>query len=175
MDFDKAKFKRLVHYVAWKAGKRDWFGAVKLNKVLWYADARTYVLRGTSITGETYVREKFGPVPRHIKQICTEMEREGTLKVFKEGKLTRVVATEPPDANWFSREELQSINYWIEHIDKEHTATSISDATHDYVWQQAKMYEELPLYAYRVLRIPEELRDEDLSRLKARAKELGLI
>ena len=133
MDFDRTKFKRLVHYVAWKAGKRHWFGAVKLNKVLWYADARTYVLRGNSITGETYIREKFGPVPRHIKQICEEMERERTIECIKEGKLNRVIALTPAKPNWFSPEELQSINYWIEHIDKEHTAASISDATHDYV------------------------------------------
>ena len=51
MAFDREKFKQLVHYVIWKAGKRDWFGATKLNKVLWFADARAYVLTGRPITG----------------------------------------------------------------------------------------------------------------------------
>lgn len=175
MDFDKTKFKRLVHYVALKAGKRDWFGATKLNKVLWYADARTYVLHGHSITGETYVRQQHGPVPKHIIPIRTEMEREGTIKCFKDGSLTRVVALTPADPMWFSQEELRSINHWIDHIDQYHTAQSISEKTHDYVWEIAKMGEELPLYAYRVLRIPEELREEDLTRLKSRARELGLV
>lgn len=174
MDFDKEKFKQLVHYVAWKAGKRDWFGATKLNKVLWYSDARTFVVSGKSITGESYVREKHGPVPKHIMQVRAEMEREGTIKIVKEGTLVRVLALTPAMPSWFPQDELQSINYWIEHIDKEHTAKSISEKTHDYVWEKAKMGEELPLYVYRVLRIPEELKDEDFNRLKSRAKELGL-
>ena len=57
MAFDREKFKQLVHYVIWN-GKRDWFGATKLNKVLWFADARAYVLTGRPITGATYIREE---------------------------------------------------------------------------------------------------------------------
>ena len=80
MDFDREKFKRLVHYVIWKAGKRDWFGATKLNKVLWFAESRVYVLTGKGITGATYVREKHGPVPRAMMPIRAELEREGTVE-----------------------------------------------------------------------------------------------
>ena len=35
----EAKFKATVHYVIWKAGRRHTIGAIKLNKVLWFADA----------------------------------------------------------------------------------------------------------------------------------------
>jgi hypothetical protein len=47
---DLEKLKHLIHYVAWKAGKRDWFGATKLYKVLWFADARQLVLTKKPIT-----------------------------------------------------------------------------------------------------------------------------
>lgn len=173
MDFDKTKFKRLVHYIAWKAGTHDWFGAVKLNKVLWFADARVYMLTGNSITGESYTRGPFGPMPRHIESAENELIREGAIKVTKEPKFTRVVALTAAKSNWFSSDELLSIDYWIKHIDEEHTATSISDKSHDYVWEIAKMGEELPLYAYRVARI-QEPSDADIERLRKRAKELGL-
>ena len=173
MDFDKEKFKRLVHYIVWKAGTRDWFGAVKLNKVLWFADARVYMLTGMPITGESYTRGKFGPVPKHIDAAESELVREGAIKITKEGKLTRVIALAPAKPNWFSSDELLSIDYWIKHVDEEHTAVSISDKSHDYVWEIAKMGEELPLYAYRVARIQEPSNDE-IERLKKRAKELGL-
>lgn len=173
MDFDKTKFKQLVHYVAWKAGKRDWFGATKLNKVLWFVDARAYMLTGAPITGEIYIREKFGPVPKHIVPTLKELQHEGAIKVTKEPGLTRVVAQIPAHANWFSSEELQSINWWIEHIDKDHTAGTISEKTHDYAWEIAKMGEELPLYAYRVARIKEPT-EEDLKRFKDHAKSFGL-
>lgn len=49
MSFEREKFKRLFHYVVWKAGKKDGFGATKLYKVLWFSEARTYLLTGEPI------------------------------------------------------------------------------------------------------------------------------
>src|SRR5436305_11989710 len=97
MQYDAEKLKRLFHYVAWKAGRRDWFGATKLYKVLWFADARQYVLTGEPITGETYIREKHGPIPKHAMQVRAELERAGVIKVAKEGNLKRIIALIDPD------------------------------------------------------------------------------
>jgi hypothetical protein len=174
MQFDREKFQHLVHYVAWKAGKRDWFGATKLNKVLWFADARLFVLTGKSITGEVYIREKYGPVPKHIMPARADLQKLGIIRVIEEGKLTRIVSDVPPNKALFSERELQEIDYWIEHIDKEHTAQSISDQSHDYAWDIAKMGEELPLYAVLANRIREP-DDRELEQLRKQAKKLGLI
>jgi len=178
MRFDREKLKRLIHYVAWKAGKRDWFGATKLYKVLWFADARQYIRTGAPITGETYIREKYGPIPKHGLEIRKELQREHIttefdIKARGRGDLTRIVAEIGPDLSVFSRDELDTVNWWIEHIDKDHTAKSISEKSHDYVWEIAKMGEELPYYALRVARIQEPT-EEDMVRLRQRAKELGL-
>jgi Antitoxin SocA-like, Panacea domain len=171
---DLEKLKRLIHYVAWKAGKRDWFGATKLYKVLWFADARQFVLTKKPITNAVYIREKHGPVPKHGLLARAELEKEGAIKTTKEGQLTRIVASWPPDTSIFSKEELGVVDYWIEHIDKRHTATSISEESHDYAWQIAPMGEVLPLYAVLANRIHDP-NDEELGRLRKRAKELGLI
>jgi hypothetical protein len=112
VEFDKQKFKHLVHYIIWKVGKDDWFGATKLNKVLWFVDARAYVLTGKPITGETYTRGEFGPVPQHIMSIRRELEREAAIKVTQEGELTRLTPTRPAEPNWFSEGELKSIDWW---------------------------------------------------------------
>ena len=61
--------------------------------------------------------------------------------------MTRIVALTKPDVSMFSLDELKSVDYWINHIDKEHTAASISDHSHDYAWDIAKMGEESPLFA----------------------------
>lgn len=174
MEFDRAKFKRLVHYIVWKVGKHDWFGATKLNKVLWFVDARAYALTGQSITGETYTRGEFGPVPRHIMPVRSELARDRVIKETKEGKLTRIVALKPAQRTWFTTDELQTIDWWAEHIAKDHTAGSISEQSHDYAWEIAKEGEELPLYAYRVARVQEPT-DDDVKRLMSRARVLGLI
>jgi hypothetical protein len=174
MKYDKEKLKRLVHYVAWKAGKRDWFGAVKLNKVLWFADARQFVLTGKPITGAVYIREKFGPVPKHMLQIQAELEKEGLARIVPDKPLKRLVALKSPDTSLFTKSELTMVNHWIEQIDKQHTAGSISEESHDYAWEIARMGEEIPLYAVLANRIRDP-NDEELARTKKRAKELGLI
>ena len=102
MEFDRTKFKRLVHYIVWKVGKHDWFGATKLNKVLWFVDACAYALTGSPITGETYTRGEFGPVPKHIVPVRRELAEEGAIKVSKEAKLTRIVALQPAEPSWFT-------------------------------------------------------------------------
>jgi hypothetical protein len=171
---DLERLKRLIHYVAWKAGKRDWFGATKLYKVLWFADARQFVLTKKPITDAVYIREKYGPVPKHGMIAREQLEDEGAIKTTKEGLLTRIVALRRPDVSMFSADELKTVDYWIEHIDRDHTAKSISAESHDYAWNIAKMGEPLPLYAILANRIRDP-NDEELGRLKARAKELGLI
>ena len=171
---DLEKLKRLIHYIAWKAGKRDWFGATKLYKVLWFADARQFVLTKKSITGETYIREKYGPIPQHAMQVREQLQREGAITISKEGSLTRFVASERPDVSMFSEAELQSVDFWIEHIDKDHTAKSISDESHDYAWDIAKMGEVIPLYAILANRIRDPS-EQELVQLQRRAKALGLI
>ena len=172
---DLERLKRLIHYVAWKAGKRDWFGATKLYKVLWFADARQFVLTKKPITGAVYIREKYGPVPKHAMIARKELVAERAIEIRKEGNLTRFVALTPPNISTFSEEELRTVNYWIDIIDKDHTAQSISDETHeDYAWQIAKMGEEIPLYALLANRIREPS-EQELGKLRKRAKELGLI
>jgi hypothetical protein len=171
---DVERLKGLIHYVAWKAGKKDWFGATKLYKVLWFADARQFVLTKKSITGAVYIREKYGPVPKHGKLAREQLQKEGAIRISQEDKLTRIVALRPPDVSIFSEDELKTVDYWIEYIDRHHTAKSISDESHDYAWSIAELGEELPLHAVLANRIREP-NDEETARLKRRAKELGLI
>ena len=158
LTFDREKFKRLVHYIVWKAGHKPGFGATKLNKVLWYADARAYVMTGNPITGATYIREKYGPVARQMMPVRGELEREGKIRVLpskNEFESTRFKSLAPPEPAYLSEQEQQAVDYWINHIDEDHTASSISEQSHDYPWELARMGEEIPLYACFATRIRE--------------------
>jgi hypothetical protein len=177
MPFDRDKFRSLLHYVIWKTSGRDGFGTTKLYKVLWFSDARAFMLHKEPITGETYVREKYGPMPRHAAGVLDEMQREGIIKIWNDQyfnkPIRRFTALEKPDRLKLSDVQRQIVEYWIKHIADEHTATSISEETHDYVWEIAKLGEELPyaaIFATRV-RDPE---GAELNWAKSRAKELGL-
>jgi len=174
--FDREKFKALVLYVIWRTGEVRDFGSTKLNKVLWFSDARAFEALGKSVTGETYVREKFGPVPRHITPILSELQEEGLVQSWTEPyfdfAVRRYRAHQPPDISVFSADELGLIDWWIKHVAEEHTAASISEASHDYAWKIAKLGEELPFHAFLASRVRQP-RDEELEWAKAAADQLG--
>jgi hypothetical protein len=177
MDFDREKFKALVLYVIWRGGEQPGFGSTKLNKVLWFSDARANEALGRPITAETYIREKFGPVPKHIVEVLTELEDEGQIMTWSEPyyehKITRFRAFEPPSTAPFSSEELSLIDWWIKHVAEEHSAASISKKSHDYAWQLAQMGEEVPLHAFLASRIRSP-NEEELDWARQQAKALGL-
>lgn len=176
MSFDKDKFKELVLYVIWKSSNRDGFGATKLYKILWFSEARTYVLTGKPIAGAEYIREKHGPIPRNGKLIRDELVADGALRQWRADKdydPWHFQALRTPRRELFSTEELKTVDYWIEHVDADHTASSISEESHDYAWEIAEMKEPLPFSAHLVERTRRPKGDE-LERAKRKARDLGL-
>jgi hypothetical protein len=65
------------------------------------------------------------------------------------------------------------VDWWIGHIDKDHTANSISEQSQDYTWEIARTSEEIPLYAVFAERIRAP-RGKELEWSKAEAERLGL-
>jgi hypothetical protein len=177
MQFDREKFKALLHYIIWRAGDRDGFGATKLYKVLWFSDARAFMLTKTPITGEIYIREKFGPLPKHGISAIDELQREGAIRVWNDRYFNkpfrRFKSLRSPDRVRLTDEQRQIVEYWIEHIATEHTATSISEESHDLAWEIAKLGEEIPYAAIFATRVRDP-NGRELDWAKSRAKELGL-
>src|ERR1700693_6090469 len=141
MEFDRKKFKALLHYVVWRAGDKDGFGATKLYKVLWFSDARAFMLTKEPITGETYIREKYGPLPKHATGIISELERDSAIRVWNDRyydkPIRRFKSLRNPDRLSINDEQRKIVDYWV-HIASDHTATSISEESHDLAWEIAK-------------------------------------
>jgi hypothetical protein len=164
MDFDRDKFKRFFHYIVWKASDPAKLGAVKLNKILWFSDAKAYVLHGRPITGEIYIRRQYGPMSQHYYEVREELQLEGSIRYWRAPlySVTQDVfrADRAPDMSGFSAEEMLIIDYWIRHVTEQHTAKSIGDESHDYGWEIAKMGERLPYFAILAERGREPRGDE---------------
>ena len=79
-EFDAAKFKELIVYIAAKSVDDPTFGAIKLNKILFYADFAAYRLHGAPITGATYRRLNQGPAPKELVEARAELIRDGRLE-----------------------------------------------------------------------------------------------
>jgi hypothetical protein len=144
------KFKALVHYVVASAGDPQRLGATRLNKILWFSDTLAYRLTGVPISGETYVKRQRGPVPKHILRTIRELESTGKIHVREREHFryrTRLfVALEEPDTTAFSTQELAIVDAMISEICGNHTAASISDLSHDEIWDAANEGEEIPIH-----------------------------
>lgn len=175
--YDPERLAALFHYVISRVGARAGFGATKLYKIAWFADARQFMLTGKSITGAQYVKEAHGPIPKMGRAIRATLNARGDIKEWRDhalfGAPWKFQSINQPDVNKFSSEERSQIDYWIKHIDEEHTATSISDLSHDYGWEIAQLKEALPFAAFFASRVREP-DEKELSWAKKRVSELGL-
>ena len=148
---DWPKFKELVHYICEKAEDPSCLGSIKLNKVLWYSDVVSFLTTGRPITGETYVKRQHGPVPRDVVRAIDALVKEGKIergKVDHFGRLKHeYIAIFAADKNRFTSEEMSIIDGAFEHVCLNHTATSISEETHNKIWEMAEMGEPIPYEA----------------------------
>jgi len=74
---EKSPDKRLgelMLYVAWKCADDPKFGATKLNKILYFSDFLSFLRTGEAITGSEYVKQKNGPIPKHLVPVRESLE-----------------------------------------------------------------------------------------------------
>ncbi|MDX8453228.1 Panacea domain-containing protein [Mesorhizobium sp. VK9D] len=176
--YDRSRLKTLLHYVIWEAGSHANFGATKLYKVAWFADARRFVLTGKSITGAPYIRQEHGPIPRDGMMVRADLEAEGSIRQWRDKVYDhegwKFKALRPPKVGVFGDDEKALIDYWIGHVDKDHTASSISELSHNYGWEIARMGERIPFNSILAERIRDP-NDEEMEWAKKVLKRTRLL
>src|SRR4051794_3864926 len=70
---DDDKLRELIIYISERCETDPRFGAVNLNKILFYSDFVAYGKTGKSITGQPYQRLKQGPAPKRLLPVRREM------------------------------------------------------------------------------------------------------
>src|SRR3990172_2186257 len=78
---DLTRLKEAILYVSHLCEEDEKFGAVKLNKILYYADFRAYREFGRSITSATYQHLPEGPAPKELLRARDELISEGALEI----------------------------------------------------------------------------------------------
>ncbi len=148
---ENAKLDALVHYVCARCDNPSKLGATKLNKVLWYADVFAFAQSGQSITGAVYIKRQFGPVPKDILAARARLVAAGALverQIQSYSYIqTQFFALSKPDISMFSAEQISLVDTVVDAICSNHTATSISNLSHDVIWEAAEIGEELPMAA----------------------------
>jgi Protein of unknown function (DUF4065) len=152
-----------IHYIVSRCPPEQ-LGATKLNKILWYSDIAYYERTGASITGDEYVKQQFGPVPKHTLPATRDLENERAI-VSRNASYFGMTKKEywslrEPDISKCDPVAISIMDQTIEWICNEHTARSISEETHDLLWESAELGEVIPFGAALAYRAAEITKDD---------------
>lgn len=114
--FDSDKFRELVVYVAKHSDGDPRFGAVKLNKILYYSDFAAYRQLGQPITGATYRKYFEGPAPIELPETRKELIDAGDAtseeRPYFAGSVVKLIlrAGREPNIELFMTGELEIVD-----------------------------------------------------------------
>lgn len=145
---DDRKLRELIVYLsALSAGDKYW-GAIKLNKLLFYSDFMAYLRFGKPITGQEYQALEQGPAPRRLRPLLVKMRQAGDIdireKTFHRFKQKQTVALRTANVNVFSGPEVDLVHDTIKRF-WEKSASEISEHSHAFLgWKLAEIGETIP-------------------------------
>lgn len=147
MQFNRAKLKTAILYTCAHCDPSH-LGAVKLHKVLYFADMLHYAHVGAPITGATYRKRPHGPTCDELLPTLSEMEKAGHINVREVDyfgyRKKEYTALDSPDAALFSESERALLDEVIEFVCRNNSAKTISDFSHNRAWEIAEFGETLP-------------------------------
>jgi uncharacterized phage-associated protein len=172
------RLKNLMLYIAKESQGDSLFGATKLNKLLFFIDFEAYALQGKPVTEATYIKMKFGPIPREVSEVERELVNASRATIERRltmgGTQKRLKPLEEPDMSAFSEEEIALVDAMIKKYEG-YGAQDLSRITHTYrPWLSTNEGDIIPFEAvYVMYDVPGTLQSEMWA--YNRAKELEAL
>lgn len=169
------RFRELIVYVSLKSAADPNFGAVKLNKILYHSDFRSFERFGVPLTGVRYFRLPQGPAPKKLIHARRQLVEEGALALemveLPGGYVQhRTIARRSPIMSFFTDDEIALVDEVIEELWAQN-AKEVSDATHDVRWRVLQHKDAMP-YEFAYLS-DEPVTEAENKRTQELAAELG--
>lgn len=141
------KFKNVLLYILERCAGKPNVGETVLYKLLYFCDFNYYELYEEQLTGATYRKLPYGPVPQHLDSIITQLIEEGQLQRIKTDyhghPQTRYIPLEKADLTTLKASEKEVIDRVIEQF-SDWSAVAISAYSHkDIPWLASKDGEEI--------------------------------
>jgi uncharacterized phage-associated protein len=166
--FDRERFKDIVHYIVHYVGNNldtEKLGNTKLHKILYFADMLHYLDTGRPLTGADYQRQRFGPTARHLTWALKSLESENRISVSTRNYYgyakSEYRALVPPRTQGLSASQINMVEHLIGFVCV-HTASEISEFSHNDVWSSVPMGKRIPYYAAFAM-FPAEMTEDDLA------------
>lgn len=136
------KFKNILLYILSQCAGKPNVGETVLYKLLYFSDFNYYELYEEHLTGATYRKLPYGPVPQKIDSVVNQMLDEGQLQRVKTDyhgyPQTRYLPLVKTDLTQLKASEKEAIDKVIEQM-SDWSATAISNYSHkDMPWVATK-------------------------------------
>lgn len=111
----KISYDKTTEVIIWLANKKPGIDIYHVAKVLFYADKMHINKYGRPITGDTYIRMPYGPVPSGVRDLVTEnswlspkqLEQiKSSLIIDKSDNRYKLAATREPNMKYFSKTDI---------------------------------------------------------------------
>ncbi|RLC19241.1 MAG: hypothetical protein DRI57_07435 [Deltaproteobacteria bacterium] len=111
----KISHDKTTEVIIWLANMKPGIDIYHVAKVLFYADKMHINKYGRPITGDTYIRMPYGPVPSGLRDLITENswlsprqlnQIKNSLIIDKSDNHYKLAATREPDMNYFSKSDI---------------------------------------------------------------------
>lgn len=134
----RERLRELMLFIADRCEDDSNFGVTKLNKILYYCDFLAFAKLGEPITGISYNKLPFGPVPTAAQIVRDKMRQDGEIVITHEGsvsfRLSRVVPVREADLCLFTGPQVALIDSVIEAVG-DANARLLTDITHGNAWK----------------------------------------
>jgi hypothetical protein len=145
------KFRELVVYIAEKSADDPRFGAVKLNKILYYSDFDAYRLLGHSISGDEYQNLAEGPAPKHLVGARDSLLGDHSVSVeirpYFNKQQMRLTPNRPPKPGVLSEAEIEIVDEVITAL-WPYDGKGVTDRSHEeFGWKATQRNEIIPYFS----------------------------
>ena len=149
--YDERKFTELLLYVAKRLRGDPSGGAIKVNKVLFFAEFAHVRAHGRPITGADYQKLRFGPAPRRLIPVRDHLVDSGQARLLEEEYLgyrqARLIPLREPDLSLLTAEEIETVDQALAEVEGT-TGTRLSELSHEEMgWKMVDEGETIPFEA----------------------------
>jgi uncharacterized phage-associated protein len=122
-----------------------------------------FLKEGKPLTGVDYLKQKFGPVARHLTAALSSLQSEGRLRISEEERFGLYKKSYVPltkyEPKLLNSDEQTLILEVLEFV-RGKSAKEISEISHTAPWEMVELGEVIPYYTALRL-VPDEIEDED--------------
>lgn len=117
----------------------------KCNKILYFADNEHLSKYGRTITGDSYIRMDWGPVPSCVYDLFKAVRGEGYFasqvddireSYFHFVNTKDIVSTRKPEMDYLSKSDVEMLDKYIAQL-KGMSFREVSELSHGYAWSNA--------------------------------------